>query len=111
MAAGVGLEAVRPILIFMEAHPGLDYGSPGPLVHFMERFYRAGYEEEVLASVERRPTPHTIWMLNRLANGAKTSEQKATYVAALRAARTHSMTDEITRRDIEDFLKHQDGAN
>ena len=32
---GVGPEAIEPILRFMEANPGLDFGAPGPLVHFL----------------------------------------------------------------------------
>lgn len=34
--SGAGLAAVRPILTFMEAHPEIDLGMPGPLVHFVE---------------------------------------------------------------------------
>jgi hypothetical protein len=34
--ADVGIESVEPILRFMEEHPGLDYGMPGALVHFIE---------------------------------------------------------------------------
>src|SRR4051794_39753514 len=68
-AAGVRVESVEPILRFMEDHPDLDYGMPGPLVHFAERFHRKGYESKLVESVERKPTSHTLWMLNRLTNG------------------------------------------
>jgi hypothetical protein len=33
--AGAGPEAVEPIPRFMEAHPSIDYGVPGALVHFL----------------------------------------------------------------------------
>jgi len=56
---------------FMEEHPEIDYGTPGPLVHFLERFYKKGYEEQLVLSIRRKPTCHTIWMLNRLINGAR----------------------------------------
>jgi hypothetical protein len=58
-AANVGLEAVEPILQFMEDHEELDYGMPGPLSHFIEKFYRKGYEPKLLQSVKRKPTEHT----------------------------------------------------
>ena len=41
-----GFEAVEPILRFMENHPDVDYGTPGPLVHFVETF--PNYEEKLI---------------------------------------------------------------
>lgn len=63
-----GVDSVGSILRFMENHPGIEYGMPGSLVHFVERFYKKGYEELLLKSVKRKPTMHTIWMLNRIIN-------------------------------------------
>ena len=63
------LDSVQPLLRLMERHPLTDFGSPGPIVHFVERFYKKGYEEELLLSLKRMPTLHTVWMLNRLING------------------------------------------
>jgi len=39
-----------------EEHSAIDFGTPGPLVHFMERFYGKGYEEKLIESVRRKPT-------------------------------------------------------
>ena len=41
---------------------------PGELVHFVEQFYKNGYEELLIASVSKKPTPHNIWMLHRCYN-------------------------------------------
>lgn len=38
------------------------------LVHFVEQFYKNGYEELLIASVSEKPTPHNIWMLHRCYN-------------------------------------------
>ncbi len=65
--AGVGPEVIEPILRFMESHPDLDYGAPGPLVHFLETL--DGYHRLLFESVDRQPTPHTLSMLNRVING------------------------------------------
>ena len=40
------LDSVQPLLRLMERHPLTDFGSPGPIVHFVERFYKKGYEED-----------------------------------------------------------------
>lgn len=63
-------EAVQPILELMEKHPKTNFGMPGPLVHFVEKFYKNGYEEKLVESLKRQPTQHTVWMLNRIINGS-----------------------------------------
>jgi hypothetical protein len=73
-AAKYGIEIVTPILAFMEKHPEIDFGLPGPLVHFIEHFHLKGYEELLISSVERKPTEHTIFMLNRVVNGTTEPE-------------------------------------
>lgn len=80
-------QAVEPILMFMESNPSVELGSPGPLVHFVEQFHRRGYEEKLLESIERRPTRHTVWMLNRLINGTCDPCIKQRLLEALRAVR------------------------
>ena len=68
------LDSVQLLLRLMERHPLADFGSPGPIVHFVERFYKKGYEEELLLSLKRMPTLHTVWMLHRLINGTDQAE-------------------------------------
>ncbi len=34
--------AVNPILKLLDNNPDVDFGAPGPLVHFAERFYQNG---------------------------------------------------------------------
>lgn len=68
------LDSVQPLLQLMERHPLTYFGSPGEIVHFVETFYKKGYEEKLIASLKRTPTVHTIWMLNRIINGADNPE-------------------------------------
>ena len=53
-------DAVRPILELIESSPNIDFGGPGPLGSFMEKFYHEGYEEELVASLKRKPTEYTL---------------------------------------------------
>ncbi|MBX4259991.1 hypothetical protein KTC96_08515 [Clostridium estertheticum] len=64
-------EAIQPILMLVEKNPNVDFGKPGPLVHFVEKFYKNGYEEKLVESLKRFPTKHTVWMLNRIINGSQ----------------------------------------
>lgn len=98
------LGSVEPILRFMEENPGLDFGSPGPLVHFVEKFYGAGYEAELLASLKRHPTPHTVWMLNRIINGTKSAVIRRALAQALKAAGEHPQADDETKAQVSSFM-------
>src|SRR5262245_31321139 len=77
------LTTVVTVLRFMENNPSLDYGSPGALVHFVERFSGPAYEIELLASLMRRPTDHTVWMLNRVINGTPSIAEREKLIFAL----------------------------
>lgn len=81
---GVGIEAVEPILELMERYPLVSFGSPGALTHFMETFYKKGYEALLERSVRKAPTVHTVWLLNRLINGA-TDEKALEYIQIMKS--------------------------
>lgn len=78
-------DAVEPILRLMERNEDADFGTPGPFVHFVETFYRSGYEDKLLESIRRKPTSHTLWMLNRIVNDVR-GKQKILYIAAMKDA-------------------------
>ena len=99
-------EAIEGILLFIEAHGDADLGSPGPLVHFLEKFFRRGYEEALVRSIERRPTTHTIWMLNRIINGVQEPERSGYVDILAGVARNDTLSEEV-RSDARAFLKHQ----
>ena len=75
-------DAVEPILRLMENNPTVDFGRPGALVHFVERFYQHGYEQKLIESINRKPVGHTVWMLNRIINGSH-GDQKKYYLEVL----------------------------
>lgn len=94
------------IFNIMETNPELDYGMPGPVVHFMESYYRKGYEEILLRSVQNTPTSHTIWMLNRVINDPKLSNREM-YTEVLKSLLNRKDISQFVRKDIESFLKYQ----
>lgn len=46
-------EYLSYIFNIIENNPELDYGMPGPIVHFMESYYENGYEEILLKPVQK----------------------------------------------------------
>ncbi|NOQ26246.1 MAG: hypothetical protein GQ564_12855 [Bacteroidales bacterium] len=68
--------SIESLLKIIEDNPNIELGMPGPIVHFVERFFRKGYEEKLIKSIERKPRAHTLWMLNRIINGVKDNERE-----------------------------------
>ncbi len=91
--AGYKLEAIEPLLQLLERHPAAYFGDPGEIVHFIEGVGE-GYEKYLLASVKRKPTVTTTWMINRCINAG---EDKETLIAALKEI--------IKREDADLYIK------
>ena len=95
-------DLVAPILELIANHPEVDFGSPGELVHFVEKFYHQGYEDLLLESVLKSPTVHNIWMLHRCYNDNDPNlvRQIQTLVGELKKDKT---LDSQVRSMIEDL--------
>lgn len=99
--ANIGINAVEPLLLLMERHPLSDFGMPGAIVHYVERFYKNGYEDLLISSVVRRPTLHTVWMMNRIKNTGENSER---YEKILRDILTKQDVEEEIKKSVKGFL-------
>lgn len=99
-------EYLKPLFTIMEENPYLDFGVPGPVVHFMETYYKRGYEQLLLESVQRTPTSQTVWMLNRIINDSQL-ENREQYLAVLAALLERTDISESIRADVEEFYKYQ----
>jgi len=70
----VGFEITQDVFELMEKNPLVEFGTPGPLTHFIEKFYNDNqeqYQTILKKSVREKPTIHTVWLLNRVINGNK----------------------------------------
>jgi len=90
-----GLAAMFEIL---ERYPDEELGSPGPLVHAIERC--RGYEEALFTSLQRQPATLTVWMVQRLMK----YDPRCQYVEALKGVIVHPKVSEQTREDAELIL-------
>lgn len=96
-----GISAVEPLLLFMERHPLSDFGMPGAIVHYVEQFYKKGYEDLLIASVTRRPTLHTVWMINRIKNAGEGSDK---YKKLLKNILEKQDVEEAIKASAKEFL-------
>jgi hypothetical protein len=99
-----GCEAVEPILQFMENHPEVDYGTPGPLVLFVEAF--SCYERKLIESIQRKPTPNTVGMLNRVINSKSDPQQRRTVISVLEGVVENLAADAMTRSRASYYLDY-----
>lgn len=97
----LGISVVEPLLLFMERHPLSDFGIPGAIVHYVEQFYKKGYEDLLIASVTRRPTLHTVWMVNRIKNAAGNSDK---YEKILYDILEKQDVGEEIKKSVKEFL-------
>lgn len=104
------IDYVDNLLLFMEENPDIDYGMPGPIVHYMERFYLKGYEDLLYKSVKRKPTIHTLWMLNRIINSPKLVD-KSKYIDLLASVSDNQNEPEMIRNEALFYLQYQKNQN
>ena len=97
----LGISVVEPLLLFMERHPLSDFGMPGAIVHYVEQFYKNGYEDLLIASVIRRPTLHTVWMINRIKNAGENSDK---YEKVLNDMLEKQDVEKEIKDSVKDFL-------
>lgn len=99
--------AIESVYKLIEKYPEADLGSPGPLVHFLEKFPDL-YVEPLKTSLQRRPTTLTVWMLNRIINGEENVIEKANYLLLMRQLIDHPLVDNELKDDILQFIEYQE---
>ena len=97
-------QAVPAIFRFFEMHPDKDLGSPGPLVHFLEE--ENDYLIELEQSVLRKPTDLTVWMINRIMNGAEPKDRKH-WLTILANVINHPQAEAETIESAKEFIEYQ----
>jgi hypothetical protein len=98
--------AIEPIFKLIEKNPLSDFGFPRPFVHTLESFI-GDYENYLFESLNRRPTPLTVFMLNRIINGEKNIIIKENLILRLKALLTHPSLDKETTDAINRFVTYQ----
>lgn len=89
---------IEPLFRILENNPEYDFGMPGRIVHSLETYYKKGLEEELLKSINRKPTFYTIWMLNRVLNGTSDVKEQKHYLNVLKS---------ILHRNVSNYLREQ----
>lgn len=104
----VGTESIQPILELMEKYPLVEFGTPGPLTHFIESFYNENnfYEKSLFQSITKNPSVHTIWLLNRVINKSA-QEKKEEYIQVLKSIYNNETLHNDIHIVAKNFLEYQ----
>ena len=86
---------IEPLLRLFERYPHFNFGNPGRIVHYLEKFDNNTYAPLLYASIRRVPTEYNIWMLNRFLNSLDTSEKSESIV----------ILEETLKKDIDEGLR------
>lgn len=107
--AEVGELTFSEAFLLIERNAGAHLGNPGPLVHFLERFYPR-YCGHLVESVRRCPTAHTLWMLNRILNGSPSEQDRATFVRLLASVAADRNADAELQEQARGFWERHTQA-
>jgi hypothetical protein len=98
-------DIVSYLFEWFEMHWDKDLGSPGPFVHFIEE--KDDYREALVTSVCRKPTTHSLWMVNRIMNGMQSGIGKDTWINLLKSVVNNKVSDDCTVKAAEDYIDYQ----
>lgn len=98
---------IRRVFGLFEKYPSADWGMPGELVHYLESLDGVLRERELIASVERCPVSHTLWMLNRQCNSKRTKEEAEPYCGIFRAVMERDGISDGIRNEVRSYLDYQ----
>ena len=71
-------------------------------MHFVEQFYKKGYEDLLIASVLKQPSPHNIWMLHRCFNAPNDPKHQA-YQEVIERLRADTLVSDEIKQTIDAF--------
>lgn len=86
---------IEPLFRLLERYPHFNFGNPGHIIHYLEKFDNNTYAPLLYASICRVPTEYNIWMLNRFLNSLDTSEKSEGIV----------ILEETLKKDIDEGLR------
>ncbi len=96
---------IEPLLKIFENNPEFGFGSPGKIVHYIERFPSESYIDLLYASIKRFPTEYNLWMLNRYLNTVE-NEKKITGISILKEVYNNASSNFI-KELAQGFLETQ----
>lgn len=103
-------EAIVPIIRLMEENPKVDFGNPGPLVHFMEKYDAETYDIVVLESIQRKPTVFKLFLFSRIINSVDEVKRQG-YIRILKQLSEEMDTCDDVKTFANELIAHHIGIS
>ncbi|MBI6871343.1 hypothetical protein [Clostridium aciditolerans] len=103
-------DTIEPIIKLIELNPDIDFGNPGPLVHYLEGLDEEEYAIKLIESLKRNPTEQTLFMFNRMINGVD-DYMKEEYLHLLESINDSLDISENIKSVVQDYLSFQRTEN
>lgn len=98
------VQAATPALLrIFERHPHALLGSPGPVVHCIERTGLETFLPMLLQSFTAHPTRTTLWMLERCLRSSPAPQSRESILRSLRRVRALPQGSDLAD-DIDEIL-------
>ena len=88
-----------------DINPAIDLGTPSPIVSTLEKY--PGYEQYLIDSIKRYPTPLTVWMINRILNVTNDISKRENWLKLLKSVNDHPLATSLAKEEAQDFLEYQ----
>ena len=99
-------EQIAEILFrLMERLSDCDLGSPGPIVHTLEKL--ESYQKHLFESLKRKPTQLTVWMANRILNVTSIQSEREFLLMLLQNVESNPQASIDTKKRTQRFLEFQ----
>ncbi len=98
-------QAMDAMFRVVERLPTADLGSPGPLVHALEKLL--DYEARLLESIHHIPTRCNVWMVNRILNTSLSTDRRTFWLEVLETVRDHPLASQQAKEAARRFLAWQ----
>ena len=99
---------VKSLIKIIQENPEFGFGNPGEIVFFLEKYDEEKYDKILVESLMKKPTEHTIFMMNRIINGAS-DEKKREYIELYIKLLCDSRINDELKNIINEFLDFQKG--
>ena len=97
---------VKSLIKIIQENPEFDFGNHGEIVFFLEKYDEEKYDRILVESVMEKPTEHTIFMMNRIINGAS-DEKKSEYIELYMKILCGNRINNDLKNIINEFLEFQ----
>ena len=104
-----GKEYLEYLINLIADNPNIDFGIPGTVVHFIERYPEEEYVSYLIIALNDKPNSLLLWMLNRIVNEPNCTK-KEEYIMIFDKISKRKDIDMSIRNNAKGYFDFQRGC-